>query len=1056
MGRAQPGEDAARIRQAGPVTVELTLLPRVACRGREITAPRLRDLLALLAGDLTTGCGTGRLVDGLWPDEQPENPVKALQILVSRARSQLGPDLIASTPTGYRLTLEPAQVDAAALLRRASAARTDDPAIALAEADAGLALWDGTADDGLDPLSTLRRERRSAHRFLVRARGLALSRLGRHAEAVEPLTAAAADRPRDEEVLLELLRSESATAGPSAALARFESYRRELRDQLGTDPGPELQAWQRETLAGERPAVRHGIPHEPNPLLGRADDIAAITQLLRRSRVTSIVGPGGLGKTRLAYSIGRDAEQPLVHFVALAGVRADADVAGHVATALAVGEARRTPGPPPPDDLTGVAEVLGAAPALLILDNCEHVLDGVAELVGALVSMTRDLRVLVTSRAPLGLSSESVYPLPELDLDTSIELFVQRARAARPDADLPADTVAALCRHLDGLPLAVELAAARVRVLSVAEIARRLTDRFALLRGGPRDAPQRHRTLQAVVDWSWHLLDEHAQAAMRALSVFPGGFTEDAARHLLGGRDTLDVLAELSGQSLLKVVDTPVGARFRMLETVREFSAARLGEAGGTARATEDFLAWARDFGLAHHEPVFGPDPYTASERIRAEQDNLVTAMRLGIERADGATVAATAAALGALWTADSNYSRLAALTTEVPAVLARFHPKPEFVEVTRTAATVCATATFMLQGPRAVRSLIVLRRLPEAPPTTLVRALSTVLSALPGIDRRGLDALGDSDQPLLAFVAHAVHSYWWETAGDGERALASAVRMLDAAGDSGLPWVRLMARARLGELYLQRGEPDEAARHLSVAMRVLAELAPWPDTIGIRWGLMLAALQSGAVDEAERWLAKTSPGGGEDRFDVITFDLGVRAEISLARNEIDQGLALWRQAVARQRDSGVLPLPDAPGLDAWTLELLCVTVIAHAQHGRLDLVADLVAELPPLAPPLFSESAAKVPAYLIGMAVRGTLLLTLGVLALDRGDRTGVRLVALAERLGFLRNFQPTMTPAGFRAAAEKADGPAYADAVSEYAGLGPDELRLAALDLLSAWVPG
>ncbi|UQS26602.1 AfsR/SARP family transcriptional regulator [Amycolatopsis thermalba] len=1041
------------------MTVELSLLSRVACRGREITAPRLRNLLALLAADLTTGCGTGRLVDGLWPDEQPENPVKALQILVSRARSQFGADLIASTPTGYRLTLEPAQVDAAALLQHASAARTDDPAAALAEADAGLALWDGSADDGLDPLSTLRRERQPAHRFLVRARGLALSRLGRHAEALDPLTAAARDRPRDEEVLLELLRSESATAGPSAALARFETHRRALRDDLGTDPGPELLSWQRETLAGEQPVVRHGIPHDPNPLLGRADDIAAITHLLRRSRVTSIVGPGGLGKTRLAHAVGRAAEQPLVHFVALAGVRADEDVAGRVATALGVGEARRTPGPRPPDDLTGIAEVLGAAPALLILDNCEQVLDGVAELVGALVSMTRDVRVLTTSRAPLGLSSESVYPLPELDLDTTIELFTQRARAARPDADLPADVVTGLCRHLDGLPLAVELAAARVRVLSVPEIARRLSDRFALLRGGPRDAPQRHRTLQAVVDWSWHLLDEHAQAAMRTLSVFPGGFTEDAARHLLGGHDTLDVLGELSGQSLLKVVDTPVGTRFRMLETVREFSAARLAEAGATARVTDDFLAWARDFGLAHHESVFGADPYTASERIRAEQDNLVTAMRLGIERGDGPTVAATAAALGALWTADSNYSRLAALTTDVPAVLARFHPKPEFVEVTRTAATVCVTATFMLQGPRAVRSLLVLRRLPEAPPSTLIRALATVLARFPEITRSGrraLDALCESEQPLLAYVARGVDSYWWETDGDTARALASALRMLDAAEVPDAPWLRLMARARLGELHLQRGDAGEATRHLSAAMRLLQDLAPWPDTIGIRWGLMLAALQAGAVDEAERWLTRSSPSTVDDRFDVVTFDLGVRAEIALARNEVDHGLALWRQAVARQRDNGVLPLREAPGLDSWTLELISVTVIAHAQHGRLDLVADLVAELPALVPPLFSESAAKLPAYLIGMAVRGTVLLALGVLALDRGDPAGVRMVALAERLGFLRNFQPTMSPAGIRAAAENADGPAYADAVSEYAGLSPDELRLAALELVSESVRG
>src|SRR5262249_4606276 len=158
-------------------------------------------------------------------------------------------------------------------------------------------------------------------------------------------------------------------------------------------------------------------------------------------------------------------------------------------------------------------------------DNCEHVIKGAAELVRALVSATSEVRVLTTSRAPLGLSSESVYPLPELDLPTAAELFAQRARAARPGIHLPADTVAGVVGNLDGLPLAIELAAARVRVMSVSEIAERLTDRFALLRGGLRDAPERHRTLQDVVDWSWHLLRPAEQSAMRALSIFPGGFT---------------------------------------------------------------------------------------------------------------------------------------------------------------------------------------------------------------------------------------------------------------------------------------------------------------------------------------------------------------------------------------------------------------------------------------------------------------------------------------------------------------------------------------------------
>jgi predicted ATPase len=326
-----------------------------------------------------------------------------------------------------------------------------------------------------------------------------------------------------------------------------------------------------------------------------------------------------------------------------------------------------------------------------------------------------------------------VYQLPELSLPTSVELFQQRARASRPGVELPAAAVEEVCRHLDGLPLAVELAAARVRVLSVPEIARRLEDRFGLLRGGPRDAPERHQTLQAVVDWSWNLLEPGEQAAMRALSVFPGGFTADAARQVLGDRgaaDTAQVLEHLVDQSLLQVADTATGTRFRMLETVREFSTARREAAGETDRVADGLLAWAREFGTAYHDAPFGADPFASVQRIRAEQDNLAQALRYGLANGDGATVAAAAATLGSLWAIESNYQRLATLAEETARVLSHFRPEPGLREVTRTTLTLSTTFTFLIQGPRAVRSLIALRRLPAAPPDTPVRAVATVLDA--------------------------------------------------------------------------------------------------------------------------------------------------------------------------------------------------------------------------------------------------------------------------------------------------------------------------------------
>ncbi len=1053
------------------MTTDLILLSRVSYRDQEITGPRLRGLLALLASDLRSGCSTARLVEGLWPDEQPEKPTKALQVLVSRARAQLGSDVIASTPTGYRLSLGEDQVDTSAVLLSASASarhsRADDHAAALVHAEAGLALWEGVpgGDTVLDdPVSALRAERASTYRSLARARALALSRLGRRAEAVEALTDLGRERPRDEEVLLELLRCEAATVGPPAALARYDDYRRSLRDELGTDPGPALQAVYQQLLQGAAPVVRHGVPHEPNPLLGRDDDIAAVASLLRTSRVTSIVGPGGLGKTRLAHVVSRQAEQRVVHLVALAGVAGDDDVVSEVASVLGVGEFRRTPvghHAGPSDVLTGIAGALGPGPALLVLDNCEHVIRGAAELVQALVSVTQDLRVLTTSRAPLGLSSEAVYLLPELDLPTSVELFEQRARAARPGVDLPADVVEELCGHLDGLPLAVELAAARVRVNSVSEIARRLGDRFTLLRGGARDTPERHRTLQAVVDWSWNLLAPAGQVAMRALSVFPAGFTADAARQLLGDGDVLQVLEHLVDQSLLKVTDAGSGTRFRMLETVREFSTARREAAGETERVTGGFLAWAHDFGVAHHESLFGVDPFPSVERVRAEQDNLVQALRHGLARGDGATVAATSAVLGGLWTIESNYTRMATLVEETAWILSHFRPEPDLVEVTRTALTLCTTHTFLIEGPRAVRSLVALRRLPPAPPappSTLVRAVAIVLLAVLE-DGAAVHVLCDSDETLVAGAANSIASYVWENEGDLDGARKAAERALEAFENRGVPWLSALAHSRISELCLQVEQGDEARRHLRAALPVAEGLGAWSDVVGIRWWMVLANLQLGAIDEAEQWLARTTPNPADETVTVLTYGLGVRAEILLARGEVEAGLRLWRRAVDGLKNAQDPTIrSDPPGLDPWTLEAKAVAVVAHAHHGRLDLVEQITGELPHKLTRLLTDPAVNPTPFIMDFPICGALLLALAMVDLDHAERTGddratrsgVRMIALAERFRFLRGFQPTMSSARARRAAEQADRSAYDDAVSSYADLGREDLRAAALAAL------
>ncbi|MFD4656978.1 BTAD domain-containing putative transcriptional regulator [Kitasatospora sp. NPDC058444] len=1079
------------------MTIELRVLSTVSCRGEEVTAPGLRGLLALLAGEVRVGCGRGSLVDGLWPEEGPERPGKALQVLVSRARAKFGADLIVSTPTGYRLGLGEERVDASAVLLHAAAcaekARAGDHAGALAEAEAGLELWgaqSAPADpDGTDPVSALRAERARTHRALRRARALALARTGRHAQAVEALAEEDAGRPGDEEVLLELLRSEARTAGTAAALGRYDRYRRGLRDALGADPGPELRALHQELLRGEEAPVRRGVPHEPNTLVGREADLTAVAELLGAARVVSVVGPGGLGKTRLAAAVARAAAQRVVHLVPLAGVAADQDVAGAVEAALGAG------------DQTGISGALGPGPALLVLDNCEQVVRGVADLVHALVATRPDLRVLTTSRTPLGISAESVYLLPELDGTAAVELFTQRARAARPDVELPAGPVAGLCARLDGLPLALELAAARVRVLTVAEIAERLADRFALLRGGPRDAPQRHRTLQAVVDWSWNLLDPSGRAALRALSVFPGGFTAEAAGRLLAdavggtcsdavavagagadgtdgaGFDVLTVLEDLVDQSLLRLADTPSGGRFRMLETVREFGAAERAKAAQEATVIARFLSWAREFGLAHHDGPFGPAAVPEWRAVRAEQDNLVHALRLALAAGDGPTVAAGAAVLAGLWTVEGNYVRLLALAEDTGGPVSRLRPGPELLEPVRTL-TALSTVNALLAaggglgtGTGALRLLAALRRLAPTAPDTPVRAIATVMAAVPEVlgstsggavadrpDRGALAALCASPEPLLAGVAEAVVGYRWEAAQEMERATASARRTLAGVEALPVPWLRVFALARLGELHLQGERGAEALPLLRAAMAELDRLGDWSDMLGLRWGMVIAGLQDGDPDGAEHWLELAVRHRPADAVDQLAPELGARAELALARGEVAAGLALWRRStevVGRAAEQPAEVLTDP----SWALELEAACVAAHARHGELDRVAVLAAGLPERLAELLDR-----PAALVEGPLAGALLLALGLAALDRGSRegdpertgVGVRLVVLAERFRCLRNFQPTMGSAAARAEAERADPGECRRALAEYGAADRDALAAEARRLVGVRASG
>ena len=265
---------------------------------------------------------------------------------------------------------------------------------------------------------------------------------------------------------------------------------------MGVDPDPALQRVHRELLAADEP-VRSGVLYDADELLGREADLAGLRALVRTGRLTTILGPGGLGKTRTAHVLAREATQPRVHFVELVGISAAEDVVSEVGAALGVRNSvtgRRTLTSAQRADVRGrIAQELDTVPTLLVLDNCEHVLDASASLVAYLLATTRDLRVVTTSRAPLGIAAERVFLLSQLAAADGAELFRRRARAVRPDADLPDDVVADIVARLDGLPLAVELAAARIRTMSAEEVRRALADRFTLLRGRDRSAPARHQ-----------------------------------------------------------------------------------------------------------------------------------------------------------------------------------------------------------------------------------------------------------------------------------------------------------------------------------------------------------------------------------------------------------------------------------------------------------------------------------------------------------------------------------------------------------------------------------
>ncbi len=992
---------------------------------------RVHALLAALACEHPRAVGDARLVEQVWGlDETPTNPVKALQVLVSRARTHTAAEVVGRAGQGYRLGVD----DVDLLLRRAhvAAGRTaldaGEPAAARDRARAALAVpvaaVAGVAGVEAGPLAALREQARSETTGAREVLALALAATGEHPEALPLLEDAVAASPADERLLEGLLRSEAAVRGAPAALARYERHRQDVRDLLGTDPGPALQRLHVELLARDRP-VRQGLLHAATRLIGRDEDVAALSSTIRSSRVTSIVGAGGLGKTRLAHVVGRLADQPVVHFVELAGVTSPDGVVVEVGSVLGVREsvtARRLHAPAPAgahgtaqrrDLHARILEQLGAAPTLLILDNCEHVVEAVAELVTVLVTRAPMLRVLTTSRAPLGLASERVYPLPQLAHADAVALFAERATAARPGVRLDDERVAALVDRLDGLPLALELAAAKVRVMSVEEVERRLGDRFALLRGGSRDAPERHRTLLAVIDWSWNLLTEEEQGALRRLSVFRDGFSLDGAAAVVGVDDAVGLVAELVDQSLVDVHEGEA-VRYRLLETVREFGRMRLVDAGEDARTEQRLRRWAVRLAGRLADRLASPEQVTAMAEVRVEEGNLVDVLRHALAERDHLGVVTLMALLSSYWSVEGSHLKVVNLAAQVEDVVAEAPVPPDLEDPLRLVLCALVVNTMIFSSAPSPRALAALRRVGPGTEGGRAAALATVLLRLTREDAFAqpevLEDLYVDPDPRVALVARQWTSQARENLGDLDGAFEAAQAGLDLCDDSEGPWMRAMLTAQLAVLAAQRGDAEASRDYTERALPVMERLGAVEDCMQLKALLATSDIAAGNLDDAERLLSELAEQDrGRTVIGGLMVDLCGRAELALARGRTEDGLALYREAVRSLRQHRFPGVETSTELTPWVLYPQAAALAAHALHGpsRPDAEADA----------LYADLLRKLGGLLrdthgfLDFPVTGAIVLALGLWRLTRDDdrdhaglERAVRLLVMADALAYNR----------------------------------------------------
>jgi predicted ATPase/DNA-binding SARP family transcriptional activator len=918
----------------------------------EIGGPRLRVLLTALLLDTGRVVTSERLIDDLWEGDAPSGAVNALQSLVSRLRRSLPAahrPLIESHQVGYRLTADRGTVDAHRFTVLAECGKRElasgDAASAATTLRSALELWRGPAfvDAAGHEFARAAAVRYDQTRgACVDDRVEADLALGRAAELVAELEALVAAEPLRERRRGQLMRALYAAGRQADALGVYGETRRVLSEQLGVDPSPELGrihlAVLRHdpSLAAEEPPVRPDPPSadaapartartnlraQLTSFVGRDSEVVDIGDALKDNRLVTLTGPGGAGKTRLATEVGArlaDTTPDGVWLVPLAPLRDPADVPHAVLATLGLRERALVPAglsvPLPPADATDrLVAALTASRALIMLDNCEHVIDAVAALSDRVLAACPDVQVLATSREALGITGERLWPVPPLGMPPadvtaehareypSVRLLAERARAVRPDFTIDdgnVAAVAAICRSLDGMPLAIELAAARMRAMSPAQVAERLGDRFRLLTGGSRTALPRHQTLRAVVEWSWDLLTGAERTLARRLSVFGGGATLTAAEQVCAGDglaayEVVDALAGLVDKSLVEMGSAVGGGelRYRMLETVRAYGAEMLaaaGEATGVGAAhTGYFLSL-----LTEAEPLLR----TAGQLrwlgvLDAEQGNITAAMRRSVAARDAETALRLLAAGCWYWLVRGRGTELRTWVEPLNDLVGDT-PPPGLggaYAILRLASTDDDGGIDAFRA--SARELLQMRDAAPDEFTWPIFRLLDLVEPLFDLDRAAGIAVaeglaGDPDPwvAALSWLARAIVMANFGEIAASEEHFRTAIAKFRALGERfGL----VQALSSYSEPLTTRGAHDAAIAALAEAGEVSAELSGRVDP-HLSARLAYVRIRAGDLPGAETDLAAWSTGmDGRENADEALYGEYVRVELARAKGDL-------------------------------------------------------------------------------------------------------------------------------------------------------------------------